>query len=128
MSDVVSLQERLGAMLNFEVVVILSKPLPGFMPGKLLPAHLDFMVALEKKGLLFLSGPLQGKEGPMGQYGLTVLNVRTIEEAQAVWADEPFFKSGQREADYFVWRLMEGELRLSLDLADRSFKLSRPEG
>ena len=28
MSDVVSLQERLGAMLNFEVVVILSKPLP----------------------------------------------------------------------------------------------------
>lgn len=124
MSDM-PLPERLGAMLNFEVVAILSKPLPGFMPGKLLPAHLDFMVALEKKGLLFLSGPLQGKDGPMGQLGLTVLNVRTIEEAQAIWAEEPFYRSGQREAEYFVWRLMEGEVNLSLDLSSRSFTLSR---
>jgi len=117
------LQDRLRAMLNAEVVVILSRPRESFDPGELLPVHLDFMVDLEKRGLLFLSGPLTGRDGKFGAFGLTVLNVTTIAQAEAIWADEPFNRSGQRDAEYFNWRLMEGRLMLSFDLSDKNFKL-----
>jgi uncharacterized protein YciI len=112
-------------MLNFDAVAILSRPLAGFEPGKLLAAHLDFMVVLEKKGLVLLSGPLTTVDGQFGQFGLTVLNVRTIAEAKEIWADEPFHRAHQREADFFIWKLMEGRLGLSLDLSDRSFSMTR---
>jgi uncharacterized protein YciI len=115
------LRQRLQSMLNADVVAIISRPRPGFDPAKLLEVHLDFMIALEKQGLLFLSGPLTGRDGKFGQFGLSVLNVRTIEEAEKIWADEPFFRAGQREAEFYVWRLMEGRLSLSFNLSDRSF-------
>lgn len=118
------LQDRLKAMLNAEVIAVLSRPRDGFDPGKLLPSHLDFMIDLEKRGLLFLSGPLTARDGKFGAFGLTVLNVTTIAQAENIWADEPFNRSGQRDAEYFIWRLMEGRLMLSVDFSDRSFKLA----
>lgn len=114
-------------MLNFEAVAILHRPLAGFDPGTLLPTHLDFMVELEKEGLLLLSGPLTTEDGKFGHFGLTVLNVATIAEARAIWADEPFYHAGQRDADFFIWRLMEGRLNVSLDLSDRSFRMGRED-
>ncbi len=122
-----SLQQRLGAMLNADVVAVLSRPGPDFDPAPLLPSHIEFMVALEKRGLLFLSGPLTGRDGRFGQFGLTVLRVASIAEAEEIWADEPFNRAGLRDAEYFVWRMMEGRLSISLDLSDRSFALS-PHG
>ena len=118
------LQERLKSMLNAEVVAILSRPRASFDPSTMLPSHLDFMVGLEKRGLLFLSGPLTARDGKFGAFGLTVLNVNTIAQAESIWADEPFNKSGQRDAEYFVWRLMEGRLMVTLDLSDRRFNVS----
>jgi uncharacterized protein YciI len=122
------MQKRLQAMLNAEVVAILSRPRPGFDPVQLLPQHLDYMIELEKKGLLFLSGPLTGRDGKFGQFGLTVLNVPTIAEAEQIWAEEPFFRAGQRDSDYYVWRLMEGRLSISFDLSDQSFLIRPPDG
>ena len=110
-------------MLNADVVAVVSRPREGFDAAPLLAAHLDFMIDLEKKGLLFLSGPMTARDGKFGAYGLTVLNVGTIEQAEKIWADEPFNRSGQRDVEYFVWRLMEGRLSLSLDLSDRRFGL-----
>ena len=112
-------------MLNHEVVAVWSRPREGFDSAQLLPVHLDFMIALEKQGKLFLSGPATGRDGKFGQVGLTVLNVATIAEAEAIWADEPFFRAGQRDAEFFVWRLMEGRLDMSFDLSDRTFRVPR---
>jgi uncharacterized protein YciI len=119
--------ERAKAMLNFEVVAILSQPRPGFDPGALLGAHLEFMVALEKKGLVLLSGPLTPADGAAAGQGLTVLNTASIETARAIWAEEPFCRAGQRDAHFFVWRLMEGRLGLTLDLSDQRLQLTRPQ-
>lgn len=118
------LPERLKAMLNADMVAVLSRPREGFDPAPLLASHLDFMIELEKKGLLFLSGPMTGRDGKFGAFGLTVLNVPTIEEAEKIWADEPFNRSGQRDVDYYIWRLMEGRLSVSFDLSDRSIHLA----
>jgi hypothetical protein len=115
-------------MLNHEVVAVWSRPREGFDSAKFLPMHLDFMIALEKQGKLFLSGPLTGRDGKFGQFGLTVLNVATIAEAEAIWADEPFFRAGQRDAEFYVWRLMEGRLEMAFDLSDRTFRVARGIG
>ena len=124
-ADLRSLPERLGAMLNFDVVAVLSRPESGFDPAPLLPLHIDFMIGLEKRRLLFLSGPLTGRDGKFGLSGLTVLNVASIAQAEAIWGEEPFLRAGLRGAEYFVWKLMEGRLSISLDLSDRRFDLNR---
>jgi uncharacterized protein YciI len=42
----------------------------------LLPAHLEYLIGLEKRGLLFASGPLtEVGAGPLGGGGLTFLRV-----------------------------------------------------
>jgi uncharacterized protein YciI len=119
------IQARVGAMLNHEVVAIVSKPRPGFDPQALLGRHLDFIVALEQEGLVLLSGPTAAPELPAGS-GLTVLNVGTIEAARRIWADEPFHHAGARDAEFFVWRLMEGNLGVSFSLSDGRFRLRAP--
>lgn len=119
---------RAGAMLNYDVVAIWSRPRKGFDPGPLLDRHFDFMVDLEKRGLLLMSGPLITRDGRFGLYGLTVLNVPTIAAAEKIWAREPFLRAGQRDADYYIWRLMEGRLPVTLDLSDQRLALTRPPG
>lgn len=116
---------RLKGMMNFDVIVIESLPKPGFEVGKLLSQHLDFMIDLEKRGLLFLSGPTIDEDGSIGQVGLTVLNVTTLEKAREIWSEEPFFKAGQRDAEFRKWRLMEGALNLTISLSDAKAGLSR---
>ena len=116
---------RLKAMMNFDVVVIDSLPRPGFQVGELLSQHLDFMIDLEKRGLLFLSGPTVEEDGSIGQVGLTVLNVPTLEMAREIWSEEPFFKAGQRDAAFRRWRLMEGALNVKVSLSDARVGLVR---
>ncbi|MGX1309865.1 uncharacterized protein YciI [Amorphus suaedae] len=116
---------RLKQMMNFDVVVIESLPRPGFQVAGLLSEHLDFMIDLEKRGLLFLSGPTIEADGSIGQVGLTVLNVPTLEMAREIWSEEPFFKAGQRDAEFRLWRLMEGALNVTLSLSDAKVGIAR---
>ena len=61
-------------MLRKKLYVVLSKP--AVPPEKLKPflmAHLEYMIGLEKRGLVFASGPLADGEGPPSGQGLTVL-------------------------------------------------------
>ena len=53
-----------GKMLRRKLYVVLSQPSP--TPEKLkplLPAHLEYMIGLEKRGVLFASGPLADEPG-----------------------------------------------------------------
>src|SRR6202167_6831152 len=74
---------------------VLSQPSP--TPEKLkplLPAHLEYMISLEKRGVLFASGPLsEGKGAPTGP-GLTILRVTGIDEARALAEADPFVLNG----------------------------------
>ena len=42
--------------------------------GALLPQHLEYMIGLEKKGVLFASGPLADAEGKTRGDGLTMIS------------------------------------------------------
>ena len=68
------IRELTKSMLRKKLYVVLSKG--GAAPKKIaehLPRHLEYMIGLEKKGVLFASGPLVEADGKTRGDGLTIL-------------------------------------------------------
>jgi uncharacterized protein YciI len=121
--------ERVAAltqkMLRKRLYVLLSKPLVA--PEQLKPflaAHLDYMIGLEKRGVIFASGPLADVEQPPQGEGLTILRAASAAEARAIAEDDPFFKSGLRTFSLKEWTLMEGMLGLRVNFSDQTIELA----
>jgi uncharacterized protein len=109
-------------MLRKKLYVILSKG--GTSPDRLkeqLPAHLDFMIDLEKRGILFASGPLDG--GARGD-GLTIVRAASLEEAKHVAAGDPFVVQGLRSFEVREWTVMEGSFGIKVNFSDQSLELA----
>jgi uncharacterized protein YciI len=124
-----SVDERIAAltqkMLRRKFYAILSKASP--TPEKLkalLPAHLEYMISLEKRGLLFASGPLADGDGPPTGAGLTVLRVASAQEARALAEADPFVANGLRTFEIKEWTIMEGTLGLRINLSDQSVEVA----
>jgi len=112
-------------MLRRKLYVILSQP--SATPEKLkalLPAHLEYMIALEKRGVLFASGPLADGEGPPSGAGLTILRAASAQEARALADADPFVASGLRTFELKEWTVMEGTLGLRVNLSDQSAEVA----
>jgi uncharacterized protein YciI len=112
-------------MLRKKLYVLLSRPLVA--PEKLKPhlaAHLEYMIGLEKRGLVFASGPLAEGEGPPSGHGLTVLRAKDAGEARAIAAGDPFVANGLRTFDLREWTVMEGTLSLRVNFSDQSVEVT----
>jgi uncharacterized protein YciI len=112
-------------MLRKKFYVVLSKPVVA--PDKLQPflsAHLEYMIGLEKRGLVFASGPLADGEGPPTGQGLTVLRAKDADEARALAEADPFFVNGLRTFDLKEWTVMEGTLGVRVNLSDQSIEVT----
>jgi uncharacterized protein YciI len=112
-------------MLRKKLYVLLSKPLSA--PETLMPflgAHLDYMIGLEKRGLVFASGPLADSEGPVSGHGLTVLRVASAKEAREIAEADPFFANGLRTFELKEWTIMEGTLGLRVNLSDQTVEVA----
>jgi uncharacterized protein len=112
-------------MLRKKLYVLLSKPV--VEPEKLKPyllAHLEYMIGLEKRGLVFASGPLSDGEGPPTGAGLTVLRAKDAKEARALAEGDPFFANGLRTFELKEWTIMEGSFGLRVNLSDQTIEVS----
>lgn len=89
---------------------------------RLLPDHFAYLIELERRGVLFGSGPVAGPDVPPYE-GLTILQGVDLSGAQALWRDEPFFKAGLRDAHFANWTLNEGALRIRLSLSTATASL-----
>jgi uncharacterized protein len=122
--------ELMQKMLRKKLYVLLSKPrvaLPRVALEKLeavLPAHLEYMIALEKRGLVFASGPLTEPGAEPASYGLTILRTKDDGEARAIAEAEPFFVHGLRSFELKEWTVMEGTLGLRVNLSDQSVEVT----
>jgi uncharacterized protein len=121
--------ERVAAltrkMLRKKFYVLLSKPLVA--PEQLEPvlaAHLDYMIGLEKRGIIFASGPLADAERPPQGEGLTILRAASAAEARAIAEGDPFFKNGLRTFALKEWILMEGFLGLRVNFSDQTIDVA----
>jgi uncharacterized protein YciI len=112
-------------MLRKKLYVVMSKPV--VPPDKLqmfLSAHLEYMIGLEKRGHVFLSGPLADADGPPTGLGLTVLRAKDTAEARALAEADPFFINGLRTFELKEWTLMEGTLGVRVNLSDQSIEVA----
>src|SRR5580704_17955387 len=94
-------------MLRKKFYVVLSKP--AATPDKLQPylsAHLEYMIGLEKRGLVFASGPLDAGEA------------RALAEA------DPFYINGVRSFEIKEWTVMEGTLGVRVNLSDQTIEVA----
>jgi uncharacterized protein len=124
--------ERIAAltqkMLRRKLFAVLSRPSP--TPEKLpqhLAAHIEYMIGLEKRGVLFASGPLADSAGPPGPpngAGLTILRAASADEARALADADPFVRNGLRSYELKEWTLMEGTLGLRVNLSDQSIEVA----
>src|ERR1700683_3365221 len=104
---------------------VLSQPSPTQEKLKpLLPAHLEYMIGLEKRGVLFASGPLSDGAGPPSGAGLTILRVASAGEARALAEADPFVRNGLRSFELKEWTIMEGSLGLRVNLSDQSVEVA----
>ncbi|HZR60491.1 MAG TPA: YciI family protein [Xanthobacteraceae bacterium] len=112
-------------MLRKKLYVVLSKPLVA--PEQLRPvlaAHLDYMIDLEKRGVIFASGPLADPERPPQGEGLTILRAANAADARAIAEADPFFKNGLRTFELKEWTVMEGMLGLRVNYSDQTIELA----
>src|SRR5260370_17321100 len=92
-----------------------------FLP--LLPDHLNYMIDLEKRGILFASGPfLAGKDVPPGT-GITILRAGSLEEAEAIAREDPLNKSGMRTSEVRTWQLNEHSFTVTTNYSNNTHHL-----
>jgi uncharacterized protein YciI len=113
-------------MLKKKLYVVLSIPLAGGadkLPAHL-PAHLEYMIANEKKGIVFASGPLSEADGSQRGRGLTVLRAASAAEAKAIAEQDPFVINGVRTFELREWTVMEGSFGVTVNFSDQSVSVA----
>ncbi len=117
--------ELMRKMLRKKLYVVLSQPVAP--PDKLKPfllAHLEYMIGLEQRGLVFASGPLSDGEGPPSGHGLTILRAKSAAEARALAEADPFFVNKLRTFELKEWTVMEGSVGLRVNFSDQSIEVT----
>lgn len=92
---------------------------PSKMPLNAL-AHTKWVIATEKQGKIFASGPVFNRDGKPGK-GQTVFKAASYEEAEAIANTDPFVTSGAVEYSMTVWQVSAGRMSLDLDFSDMTF-------
>jgi uncharacterized protein YciI len=112
-------------MLRKKLYVILSKG--GATPdqlGTVLPDHLEYMIGLEKQGVLFASGPLATTPGKPAGDGLTVLRAESEDDARRIASADPFVVKKIRTFEVREWTVMEGSLGVRVNFSNQSLEIA----
>ena len=76
--------------------------------------HVHYIIDLEKRGLLFASGPFTAENPAMPGSGMIILRVASRAEAEAIVKDDPLSKSGMRTSyEIKEWMLSAGSYHKS---------------
>jgi len=119
-----SAHELLRAMLNKPLYVALRKPGELARMPELLEAHLHWMIAAERRGELFASGPFTDDESAPGSLGgLSIVRAASASHAKDILSCDPFVKEGVVTIDIKKWLLMEGGFSVSVRLSDQTARL-----
>jgi uncharacterized protein len=112
-------------MLRKKLYVVLSKgAATPEQIGAILPQHLEYMIGLEKQGVLFASGPLTAAAGQPAGDGLTILRAASAKEAHSIASADPFVAGKLRSFEVREWTLMEGSFGLKVNFSDQSLEIA----
>ena len=122
-------EERIGEltrrMLRKKLYVVLSTATaPPERIKEILPDHLEYMIDLEKRDMVFASGPLTAEGGEPRGDGMTILRTGSAAEARRIAEADPFYVAGLRAFEVREWTVMEGSLSLKVNLSDQSIEVA----
>ena len=88
-------------------------------------AHHDYLIELERRGLIVGAGPCRDAEGTFSDtfIGLWIVRAKSLAEAEKIVAEEPFTAAGQRTIDVVPWQRNEGDTTITLRLAERVLEM-----
>lgn len=89
----------------------------------LLPDHLDYMIELEKRGVVFASGPFLNEDGGVPGRGMTILRAESKEEAETMAQGDPLYKAGIRTYEVEAWQIMEGNFTVRVNYSDGTYEI-----
>jgi hypothetical protein len=91
---------------------------------EVLPDHLDFLMDLEKQGILFASGPFSVPDGMTQTFnGMTILRADSHAAVQKILEREPFVASGLRTYQLHAWDLNEGSFTVTLSFGSGTYQV-----
>jgi uncharacterized protein YciI len=124
-SDEERIRHLTQRMLRKKLYVVLSKgAATADQIADVLPQHLEYMIGLEKQGLLFASGPLSAQTGEPAGDGLTILRAASAAEAHKIASADPFVIDKLRSFEVREWTVMEGSLEVKINFSDQSLEIA----
>ncbi|MGV9823410.1 YciI family protein [Nocardia xishanensis] len=115
----------LSRLLGRDYWMVISTPVDGTTAediAALAPAHIAWLLGLEERHLVFLSGPLVSGPGVGPGSGVTVLRAADEAEATAIASADPFVTTGLRTFVVHRWRLNEGSVSMRLSLGRGTYE------
>lgn len=125
MSDHEATPADLSRLLGAEYWVVLAAPAEGVDRATIdahRPAHVAWLLELERSGVLFLAGPLTSGPGVGPGSGLTVLRVADEAAAIAIAASDPYVQAGLRTVTLYGWRLNLGSVAVRVSLGTGTYR------
>ena len=112
----------LARMLKKQLWVVLTKLVgsPEEMM-KLLKAHLEHQIRLEKAGILYGAGPATKPGDAAPSFGLIIIRAKDEAEARRIADTDPMHASGVRRYELYAWSLNEGCVNVKLNFSDQTF-------
>ena len=104
-------------------VVITKAAAPPEELSKVLEAHLNHQIRLEKEGIMFGAGPLSNPDGSPTGTGMIIIRAESEAEARRIADQDPFHAKGLRTYTLQQWSLNEGRLNITIDFSDQSYRL-----
>jgi uncharacterized protein YciI len=80
--------------------------------------HHEYLLDLERRGILFGAGPFVDETGKRVGAGMIIIRAASRAEAEAIGYAEPYTAAKQRLMEFIPWQRNEGTVRLNLRFAD----------
>ena len=91
--------------------------------SKVLEAHLQHQIRIEKEGILFGAGPLSHPDGKPTGMGMIILRADSEADARRIADQDPFHAKGLRTYTLQQWSLDEGRLNITIDYSDQTYRM-----
>jgi uncharacterized protein YciI len=113
-------EELYSTMLRRSLWVITTRPARGPGMQDLLPAHLEYQVAMERAGTLFGAGPIFEDGGTVPTGGMIIVRAEDEAAARALADADPFHSAGLRSYTLHRWMLNEGAMTFTVRYSDQT--------
>ena len=126
--DLIAEASALDTGMGAELYFYITQPTNSFEDVvEVLPAHMDFVHAIEDEGSMVMGGQIT-PEGLVdaGGRGLIVIRAASFEEARSIADRDPMHKTGVRNYELYKWNVNEGSTTIKVKFSDQTFDIDWP--